>query len=91
MKSKSIPLPQVKKIHLEFDVKFIRSCLRKRKSPVSNLNWSEVLYKLYDKCEQEENKLLHVASCCNVAIEQIGDFKKQVEQGILKWSGKKCV
>ena len=79
-------IPAVKKVHLEFDVKFIRSCLQDKRVLIENVNWPEVLYKLYKKCNQEENKLLHIESCCRKARGQIVGFKKQIERGILKYS-----
>jgi len=83
-KSKSIFLPQVKSVHLDFDYKFIHECLRpKKKAFIRKLNWPEAIRSLLKKTRREKIKLEHIRSCCDKAIEeQIKPFERELEKAL---------
>lgn len=66
-----IKLPQVKSVHLDFDDKFIRQALQKRsKKELKNLQWPEMIKRLYKQAQETEAKLCHIESCCRKAREE---------------------
>ena len=76
---KSIELPQVKKVTLElippFDYMFVRGALKKKKFSIEGLKWPEAIKAMHKEAARTENKLLHLKSCCDVALNNVTSFK----------------
>ena len=84
-----IKLPAVKRVQLVIDDIFIRRCLKKRRaSDIKGINFPEALKAIVRDCEKSENELLHIISCCNVALENISTYKKGLEKALLRHTGK---
>ena len=72
---RSIKLPAVKKVIIElippFDVQLIRDNLKQRKlSDIDNLKWPEAEKAMYRNVIEAENKILHLKSCCDKALQE---------------------
>jgi hypothetical protein len=64
-------LPAVKRVCLVVDADFIRECLKKRKlKDFDNLKWPEAEKAMYRKAVDAENKLMHIISCCDKALNE---------------------
>ena len=91
-----IKLPQVKKVRLElippFDYMFIRHSLEKKPFDIDGLTWPEAVKAMYLNTVDAENKLMHVRSCCDKALnENITPFKNYLWNKLLKHSVSKDI
>ena len=72
---RSIKLPAVKKVTIEiippFDIQVIRESLKSRKlSDFDNLKWPEAEKAMYRNVIEAKNKILHLKSCCDKALNE---------------------
>ena len=74
-----VELPQTKKIMLEvippFDYLFVKGALKKKKFDITGLKWPEAVRAMYKNTVRTEHELLHLKSCCEVALNNITSFK----------------
>ena len=88
---KDIKLPAIKKVILEiiepFDYKLIKNALKHKKWDfIDTLIWPEAIKSMYKNVENTENKLLHLRSCCDKALnENIRPFKSYLWNKIIKY------
>uniref|UniRef100_A0A6M3IZ12 Uncharacterized protein n=1 Tax=viral metagenome TaxID=1070528 RepID=A0A6M3IZ12_9ZZZZ len=84
---KYLPLPAIKKIHIELDYKFISDCLQKKSHDFDGLKWPEALKALHKKAERAEIELSHIESCCRKArVEQITPYKNKLWNLLLPYT-----